>query len=369
MRRQNDIRFSERRVNVAARAVDAGHGAPPLRVAILRPCLGIGGAERMIVDAAVELQDRGHEVTMFNRGQSNPGLFPAAEEVRYVVEHSGATVLLVDPEVAPALTGVECKHRIVLDGIADAVRLHEPSVAVRRRAEVVAVVAAAPVEQAVAGVRPVVRLVGLQDVAVPAAVDPVDALVVLVVVDGPDHELPLDCPGDAKVEWVHRRSDPGNHDLLPAAVAAASAWSWQCDSARSGSQPSPDVSRRSRRASESTSRSSRKPPSGSTPCAAPAVCWQAAPKPKRSTQPGRAPRSSSGFARWTQSPVIFVLPEPSTVVCAEKLSIVANGLFLPLRACSTRSWARAISTVETCMFSWSLLSPATVNINLPCGSH
>src|SRR5688500_2490763 len=39
--------------------------SPPLRVAILRPCLGIGGAERMIVDAAVELQDRGHEVTMF----------------------------------------------------------------------------------------------------------------------------------------------------------------------------------------------------------------------------------------------------------------------------------------------------------------
>jgi len=45
--------------------------------------------------------------------------------------------------------------------------------------------------------------------------------VVLVVVDGPDHELPLDCPGDAKIEWIHRSSDPGNHGLLPAAVAAA----------------------------------------------------------------------------------------------------------------------------------------------------
>ena len=43
-----------------------------------------------------------------------------AEEVSYIVEHSGATVLLIDPEVEPALAGVQCKHRIVLDGVADA---------------------------------------------------------------------------------------------------------------------------------------------------------------------------------------------------------------------------------------------------------
>ncbi|HUR78467.1 MAG TPA: AMP-binding protein [Acidimicrobiales bacterium] len=43
-----------------------------------------------------------------------------AEEVSYIVEHSGATVLLIDPEVEPALAGVACKHRIVLDGVADA---------------------------------------------------------------------------------------------------------------------------------------------------------------------------------------------------------------------------------------------------------
>lgn len=41
---------------------------------------------------------------------------------------------------------------------------------------------------------------------------------VVVVVDGPDHELALDCPGDVKIRWVHRRSDPGNHGLLLAAV-------------------------------------------------------------------------------------------------------------------------------------------------------
>ncbi len=43
-----------------------------------------------------------------------------AEEVSYIVEHSGASVLLIDPEVEPALAGVQCKHRIVLDGVADA---------------------------------------------------------------------------------------------------------------------------------------------------------------------------------------------------------------------------------------------------------
>src|SRR5262249_43539182 len=41
------------------------------------------------------------------------------EEVRYVVEHSGASVLLVDPESDAALADVTAKHRIVMDGVAD----------------------------------------------------------------------------------------------------------------------------------------------------------------------------------------------------------------------------------------------------------
>ena len=43
-----------------------------------------------------------------------------SEEISYIVEHSGASVLLVDPEVDDALRGVTAKHRIVLDGSADA---------------------------------------------------------------------------------------------------------------------------------------------------------------------------------------------------------------------------------------------------------
>ncbi len=43
-----------------------------------------------------------------------------AEEVAYIVEHSGASVLLVDPELDEALAGVTAKERILLDGMADA---------------------------------------------------------------------------------------------------------------------------------------------------------------------------------------------------------------------------------------------------------
>jgi len=37
----------------------------PLRIAFVRPGLGIGGAERLVVDAALELGARGHDVTLY----------------------------------------------------------------------------------------------------------------------------------------------------------------------------------------------------------------------------------------------------------------------------------------------------------------
>jgi acyl-CoA synthetase (AMP-forming)/AMP-acid ligase II len=43
-----------------------------------------------------------------------------AEEVQYIVEHSGASVLLVDPELDESLAGVTVKNRILLDGRDDA---------------------------------------------------------------------------------------------------------------------------------------------------------------------------------------------------------------------------------------------------------
>jgi fatty-acyl-CoA synthase len=42
------------------------------------------------------------------------------EEVTYIVEHSGASVLLVDPELESTLAGVSAKHKILLDGVQDA---------------------------------------------------------------------------------------------------------------------------------------------------------------------------------------------------------------------------------------------------------
>jgi fatty-acyl-CoA synthase len=43
-----------------------------------------------------------------------------ADEISYIVKHSGATVLLVDPELDEQLSAVTAKERIVLDGTADA---------------------------------------------------------------------------------------------------------------------------------------------------------------------------------------------------------------------------------------------------------
>lgn len=39
--------------------------ASPKKILFIHPDLGIGGAERLVVDAAVGLQDRGHSVTVY----------------------------------------------------------------------------------------------------------------------------------------------------------------------------------------------------------------------------------------------------------------------------------------------------------------
>src|SRR5215472_8483939 len=43
-----------------------------------------------------------------------------SDEIAYIADHSGTSVLLVDPESAESLRGVSAKHKIVLDGEADA---------------------------------------------------------------------------------------------------------------------------------------------------------------------------------------------------------------------------------------------------------
>jgi hypothetical protein len=43
----------------------ASAGSPSRRIVFFHPDLGIGGAERLIIDAAVGLQELGHKVTIF----------------------------------------------------------------------------------------------------------------------------------------------------------------------------------------------------------------------------------------------------------------------------------------------------------------
>jgi len=83
--------------------------------------LGIGQGERV----AVVSQNSARLFTSF-WGVSGSGriLVPinfrlAAAEVAYIVEHSGARVLIVDPELAPALEGVEAEHRFVIGAESD----------------------------------------------------------------------------------------------------------------------------------------------------------------------------------------------------------------------------------------------------------
>jgi fatty-acyl-CoA synthase len=42
------------------------------------------------------------------------------EEIRYIVDHSGASVLLIDPDSEANVAGINVKHRILLDGSSDA---------------------------------------------------------------------------------------------------------------------------------------------------------------------------------------------------------------------------------------------------------
>jgi acyl-CoA synthetase (AMP-forming)/AMP-acid ligase II len=87
--------------------------------------MGIGVGDRV----AVVSQNAARLYTSFF-GVSGSGriLVPinfrlVAEEVRYIVEHSGARVLLVDPELDDALRDVACEHRYVIGADADAALL------------------------------------------------------------------------------------------------------------------------------------------------------------------------------------------------------------------------------------------------------
>jgi len=83
--------------------------------------LGIGVGERV----AMVSQNSARLLTaLFGVSGSGRVLVPVnfrlvAEEVRYIVEHSGARLLLVDPELEEALAGVECEQKMVIGAESD----------------------------------------------------------------------------------------------------------------------------------------------------------------------------------------------------------------------------------------------------------
>jgi len=84
--------------------------------------MGIGRGERV---AIVSPNSAKFLVSLFGVSGYGRVLVPVnfrlnPDEVRYIIEHSGASVVLIDPELDASLAAITAKHRIVLDGIQDA---------------------------------------------------------------------------------------------------------------------------------------------------------------------------------------------------------------------------------------------------------
>ena len=88
--------------------------------------LGIGVGERV----AIVSQNSARLLTMlFGVSGSGRVLVPInfrlhSEEVRYIVEHCGARVLFIDPELETDLASVECEHKFIIGSDTDAPLTH-----------------------------------------------------------------------------------------------------------------------------------------------------------------------------------------------------------------------------------------------------
>ncbi|CAB4363432.1 MAG: AMP-binding protein [Actinobacteria bacterium] len=88
--------------------------------------LGIGQGERV---AVVSHNSARLLTALFGVSGSGRVLVPVnfrlvAEEVKYIVEHCGARVLYVDPELEDGLADVQCEHRFVIGSATDAPAEH-----------------------------------------------------------------------------------------------------------------------------------------------------------------------------------------------------------------------------------------------------
>ena len=92
--RQIAVRLDELGLDVGDRVAFISHNSARLITAFF----GVSGSGRVLVPVNFRL---------------------SPEEVRYIVEHSGARVLYVDPELAETMAGVECEHKFLIGDDAD----------------------------------------------------------------------------------------------------------------------------------------------------------------------------------------------------------------------------------------------------------
>ncbi|HEY3831791.1 MAG TPA: AMP-binding protein [Acidimicrobiia bacterium] len=83
--------------------------------------LGIGEGERVAIVShnAARMMTSFFGVSGFGRVLVPINFRLNADEIAYIVEHSGASMLLVDPELDESLAGVDAKHRFVLGAESD----------------------------------------------------------------------------------------------------------------------------------------------------------------------------------------------------------------------------------------------------------
>src|SRR5499426_2540714 len=84
--------------------------------------LGVGDGERIAIVSpnAARFLVSLYGVSVFGRVIVPVNFRLNAEEVRYIIEHSGSTVALIDPELDESLRHIQVKHRFVLGGASDA---------------------------------------------------------------------------------------------------------------------------------------------------------------------------------------------------------------------------------------------------------
>ncbi len=96
IRRQMGMAMDELGIPMGGRVAMVSHNSARL----LTSFWGVGGNGRIFVPINFRLSE---------------------DEVRYIVEHSGAEVLLIDPELEDTLKGVDCKYKWVIGDDSDAV--------------------------------------------------------------------------------------------------------------------------------------------------------------------------------------------------------------------------------------------------------